>query len=75
MSVFIRKDKAVTIELPVAVLLKVEKEDPGLKGDTSGAATKPVTMETGLVVQVPLFVEEGETLKIDTSTGKYLERI
>ena len=75
MSVFIREDKAVTIELPVAVLLKVEKADPGLKGDTSGAATKPVTLETGLVVQVPLFVEEGDTLKIDTRTGRYLERV
>ena len=74
LSVFMRNDKAVTIELPVAVNLKVEKADPGLKGDTSGAASKPVTLETGLVVQVPLFVEEGDTLKIDTRSGKYLER-
>jgi elongation factor P len=75
LSVFLRQGKAVTIELPAAVNLKVVKADPGLKGDTSGAATKPVTLETGLVVQVPLFVEEGETLKIDTRAGKYLERI
>lgn len=75
LSVFIRNGKAVSIELPTAVALKVTTADPGLKGDTSGAATKPVTVETGLVVQVPLFVEEGETLKIDTRTGKYLERI
>jgi len=74
LSVFVRKDRVVTIELPVAVLLKVTKSDPGLKGDTSGAATKPATLETGLVVQVPLFVDEGDTLKIDTRSGKYIER-
>lgn len=75
LSVFIRAGKPVTMELPVAVNLKVVRADPGLKGDTSGAATKPVTLETGLVVQVPLFVEEGDVLKIDTRSGKYLERI
>lgn len=75
LSVFMRGGKAVTIELPASVNLKVKKADPGLKGDTSGAATKPVTMETGIVVQVPLFVEEGDVLKVDTRSVRYIERI
>jgi len=75
LSVFLRKGKAITVELPAAVLLKVEKAEPWLKGDTTSGATKPVTLETGLVVQVPLFVEEGDTLKIDTRSGKYIERV
>lgn len=75
LSVFIRNGKAVTMELPASVTLKVEKAEPGLKGDTSSGATKPVTLETGLVVQAPLFVNEGDTLKVDTRTGRYLERV
>lgn len=75
LSLFMHEGEIITLELPSAVDLKVEKADPWLKGDTSGGATKPVTMETGLVVQVPLFVEEGDTLRIDTRTGKYIERI
>lgn len=75
LSVFMRKGKPIIIELPVTVNLEVTKAEQWLKGDTSGAATKPVTLETGMVVQVPLFVEEGHVLKIDTRTGKYLERI
>jgi elongation factor P len=75
LSVFIRNGKAVTMELPAAVHLKVEKAEPGLKGDTSSGATKPVTLETGLVIQAPLFVNEGETLKVDTRTGRYIERV
>ena len=49
--------------------------DPGLRGDTAQGGSKPATMETGLVVQVPLFIEEGEILKIDSRTGKYLGRV
>lgn len=75
LSVFVRGGKPVTIELPAAVLLKVAKAEPWLKGDTTGAATKPVTLETGLVVQAPLFVEEGDTVKVDTRSGKYIERV
>lgn len=74
-SVFVRNGKAVTIELPPAVVLKVAKADPGLKGDTSSGATKPVTLETGLTLQAPLFVNEGDSLKVDTRSGKYLERV
>ncbi len=75
LSVFVRSGKPVTIELPAAVILKVSKAEPWLKGDTTGAATKPVTLETGLVVQAPLFVEEGDTVKVDTRSGKYIERV
>jgi elongation factor P len=75
LSVFIRNGKAVTMELPPAVHLKVAEAEPGLKGDTSSGATKPVTLETGLVIQAPLFVNEGETLKVDTRTGRYIERV
>jgi len=75
LSVFIRNGKAVTMELPAAVVLKVAKAEPGQKGDTSSGATKPVTLETGLVVQTPLFVNEGDSVKVDTRTGRYLERV
>ena len=75
LSVFVRGGKPVTVELPAAVNLRVARAEHGLKGDTSGAATKPVTLETGLVVQVPLFVEEGDLIKVDTRTGRYSERI
>jgi len=75
LSVFIRGGKPVTVELPAAVNLKVVKAEHWIKGDTSGAATKPVTLETGLVVQVPLFVEQGDLIKVDTRTGRYSERV
>jgi elongation factor P len=74
LSVFLRKGKAVTLELPAAVNLKVSKAEQWLKGDTTGGATKPVTVETGLVLQVPLFVEEGDVVKVDTRSGRYIER-
>jgi elongation factor P len=74
LSVFILKGKAVTMELPAAVNLTVVKAEPWLKGDTSSGATKPVTLQTDLVVQVPLFVEEGDTIRVDTRTGRYIER-
>ena len=67
-------DEPIGIELPSSVVLKVVKSDPGMKGDTATGATKPATMETGLVVNVPLFVNEGDRLKINTGTGEYQER-
>lgn len=66
--------RLVGLELPTTVELTVTQADPGLRGDTSKGGTKPVTMETGLVVQAPLFIEQGETLKIDTRTGDYVGR-
>ncbi len=65
----------ISINLPNFVQLKVVKADPGVKGDTATGATKPATLETGYTIQVPLFIEEGETLKIDTRTGQYVERV
>ena len=65
----------IDVELPTAVNLRVEQTDPGLKGDTATGATKPATLETGLVVTVPLFVNTGDVLKVDTRTGEYLERV
>jgi len=74
-SVFVHGGKPITIELPAAVVLRVIKAEPWLKGDTTGAATKPVVCETGLTVQVPLFVNEGDLIKVDTRSGAYIERV
>ncbi len=68
-------EEAIGIELPFFVQLKVIETEPGVKGDTVSGATKPAKLETGAVVQVPLFVEQGEVLKIDTRTGTYVERV
>ncbi len=74
-SMLLRDGQPLTVEPPANVELKVAQTDPGLKGDTAQGGTKPATMETGLVVLVPLFIEEGATLRIDTRTGKYLGRV
>jgi elongation factor P len=66
---------ALGIELPAHVELEIAQSDPGVKGDTASGASKPATMSTGAVVQVPLFIEQGEWIKIDTRTGQYLERV
>ncbi len=63
------------VDLPVTVDLVVTQTDPGFAGDTATGAKKPATLETGLVVQVPLFVNEGDTLRIDTRTGEYVTRL
>lgn len=62
------------VEAPHTVVRKVEKTDPGIRGDTATGGTKPAVVEGGAVVQVPLFVKEGESIRIDTRTGRYLER-
>jgi elongation factor P len=67
-------EEAISVELPAAVVLEVVETDPGLRGDTAQGATKPAKLETGLVVTVPLFVNQGDKLKVDTRTGAYLER-
>ena len=63
------------LEPPIFVELLIEKTDPGIKGDTASGGSKPATLETGAVVQVPLFIQEGETIKVDTRTGTYVERV
>jgi elongation factor P len=66
---------AIGVELPASVVLKVTQTDPGVRGDRVSGALKPATLETGLVVQVPLFVEEGDQVKVDTRSGEYLTRV
>lgn len=73
--ILLYNEKAVVVDVPKAVNLKVAKSDPGIKGDRVSGATKPATMETGLVVQVPLHINEGDTLRIDTDGGNYVERV
>ncbi|NMB42032.1 MAG: elongation factor P [Firmicutes bacterium] len=74
-DILLYKDDIIGIELPNFVELKVAETDPGFKGDTAAGGNKPAKLETGLVVQVPLFINEGDILKIDTRTGAYLERV
>ena len=65
----------IAVDLPASTVLTIRKTDPGVKGDTRTGALKPATLETGVVVQVPLFVEEGERIKVDTRSGEYIERV
>jgi len=68
-------DRPTGVQVPSAVDLKVAKTERGLKGDTaSGGGTKPATLETGVGIQVPLFIDEGETVRVDTRTGEYVSR-
>ena len=67
--------EALDIDLPTAVDLKVEESEPAVKGDTATGANKIVTTQTGLRVQVPLFVKPGDTIRVDTRTGNYLTRV
>ncbi|HBB41288.1 MAG: elongation factor P [Nitrospirae bacterium CG18_big_fil_WC_8_21_14_2_50_70_55] len=66
--------RPISIEVPNFVILEITHADPGVKGNTATGATKLATLETGAVVQVPLFVEQGEKVKVDTRTGEYVER-
>lgn len=68
------EDKAVQVELPPAVVLAVTDAPEGIRGDSANNVMKAVTMETGIIVQAPLFIKTGERIKIDTRTGKYMER-
>jgi elongation factor P len=63
------------VELPIAVELEVTYTEPGFKGDTATGGSKPATLETGAVVDVPLFVTQGERIRVDTRNGKYMERV
>ncbi|MBM3167107.1 MAG: elongation factor P, partial [Chloroflexi bacterium] len=68
------KGQTIGIELPVSVELKVAETGPGFKGDTASAGSKPAKLETGITIQVPFFINTGDTIKVDTRTGQYLER-
>jgi elongation factor P len=65
----------IAVEAPNFVFLEITETDPGLKGDTSGGGGKPATLETGAVVRVPLFIQTGEKIKVDTRTGDYVSRV
>ena len=67
--------KVFSVEPPLFVELEITDTEPGFKGDTAQGATKPATVETGAVVYVPLFVDQGDKIKIDTRTGEYLSRV
>lgn len=73
-AIQVYNDKIIGLDLPVAVELTVVETDPGIRGDTATGGTKPATMDTGYVVKVPLFINVGDVLRIDTRTGEYLER-
>lgn len=68
------KGEVIAVELPAAVELTVTETEPGIQGDRVSGARKPATLETGIVIQVPLFVETGERIKVDTRSGEYLTR-
>jgi elongation factor P len=68
------QDRPIDAELPPNVELVVSQTDPGYRGDTATGGTKPATLETGIVVQVPLFVNEGDRIRVDTRSGQYIER-
>lgn len=68
------KDIPLTVDLPQYIVLKITYTEPGIKGDTATNATKPATLETGAEIKVPLFISEGELIKIDTRSGSYVER-
>ena len=74
-NVLFFKERAIGLSLPNFVELKIVKADPWVKGDTASGDSKPATLETDHVLQVPPFIEEGETVRIDTRTGQYVERV
>ncbi len=65
----------VGVEIPLFVELEVAQTEPGVKGDTAAGGTKPATLESGVTIQVPLFINEGDRVKVDTRTGNYIERV
>jgi elongation factor P len=74
-DVTLHNSQPIGVDLPANVTLQITACEPGIKGDTASGATKPATLSTGAVINVPLFVKEGEWVKVDTADGKYLERV
>ena len=75
LTVLMHDERVVGLELPHTVELSVAETDPGFKGDTASGGSKPATLETGLVVNVPLFIDIGDQVRVDTRTGEYVERV
>lgn len=73
-KIMIYNGRVIGVDLPNTVELTVVKTDPGIRGDTATGGSKPATMDTGYVVKVPLFINEGDVLNIDTRTGEYISR-
>lgn len=73
-AVLFYKGRPISVDLPIFVELKIVQTDPGVKGDTATGATKPATLETGAVIKVPLYLSEGEVIKIDTRSRSFVER-
>ncbi|MFN3476320.1 MAG: elongation factor P [Candidatus Methylomirabilales bacterium] len=74
-TIFFHRGEAVGVELPIFVELAVVETEPGIKGDTAAGGSKPAKLSTGAVIQVPLFIEVGDTVRVDTRTGTYVERV
>lgn len=74
-TVLFHNGKPVGVDVPIFVELKVTSTEPGFRGDTAAGGTKPAVLETGMTVQVPLFINEGDMLRIDTRVAKYVERV
>ncbi len=74
-TVLFHKGAAMGVQLPTFVELRIASTEPGVRGDTATGGNKPATLETGAVVQVPLFLDEGDVIKIDTRSGEYIERV
>ena len=75
MEVLLYEGEPVGVDLPLNVVLEITQTDPGFRGDTATGGTKPATLETGLVVQVPLFVNQGDKIRVDTRDNSYIERV
>jgi elongation factor P len=75
LNILMDGERPLTIELPNFVELAVARTEPGVRGDTAQGGSKPATLESGLVVQVPLFINQGDVLRVDTRTGKYVTRV
>jgi elongation factor P len=74
-KILFHDQRPIGVELPIFVELAIVKTEPGVKGDTASGGSKPATLETGAVIQVPLFLNEGDVIKVDTRTGEYIERV
>lgn len=74
-DILFHNQKPISVEPPTFLVLEVTQTDPGFKGDTAQGATKPATLETGLTVTVPLYMEIGQMVKVDTRTGEFVERV
>lgn len=74
LELVLHKNETIGVELPTSVELQITETGPGFKGNTASAGSKPAVLETGITIQVPFFLNSGDTIKVDTRTGEYLER-